>query len=57
MRATEKIGIEVFKRLNKIGLLISLKPLSVSVLAEKMIMESKLDKTVELKTYKPKDLI
>ena len=57
MRATEKIGIEVFKRLNKIGLIISLKPLSVSVLAEKMIMESKSDKTVELKTYKPKDLI
>lgn len=57
MRATEKTGIEVFKRLNKIGLLISLKPLSVSVLAEKMIMESKSDKTVELKTYKPKDLI
>jgi uncharacterized protein YbjT (DUF2867 family) len=45
------------ERLNKIGLLISLKPLSVSVLAEKMIMESKSDKTVELKTYKPKDLI
>ena len=57
MRATEKIGIEVFKRLNKIGILKSLQPLLVSVLAEKMIMESKSDKTVELKTYKPKDII
>ena len=57
MRAPEKIGIEVFKRLNKIGILKSLQPLSVSVLAEKMVIEGKSDKTVELKIYKPKDII
>ena len=57
MRATEKTGIEVFKRLNKIGILKSLQPLSVSVLAEKMVIEGKSDKIVELKIYKPKDII
>ena len=57
MRAPEKIGIEVFKRLNKIGILKSLQPLLVSVLAEKMIMEGKSEKTVELRIYKPKDII
>ena len=57
MRAPEKIGIEVFKRLNKIGILKSLQPLPVSVLAEKMIIEGKSEKTVELKIYKPKDII
>ena len=57
MRAPEKTGIDVFKRLNKIGILKSLQPLSVSVLAEKMVIEGKSDKTVELKIYKPKDII
>lgn len=56
MRRSEEIGIKVFKKLNKMGLLKSQKPLSVSVLAKKMINEIKSDKTAEVKTYKPKNI-
>ena len=41
IRSGEKIGIIVFTVLNKIGFLKSIKPLSVSFLAEKMISEIK----------------
>jgi len=43
--------------LNKIGLLKSQKPLSVSFLAKKMISETKSEKVLGIKTYKPKDII
>tara|TARA_B100000767_G_C19633241_1_gene479230 strand:+ start:277 stop:924 length:648 start_codon:yes stop_codon:yes gene_type:complete len=57
MRASEKKGIKFLKVLNKIGLLKSQKPLSVSILAKKMIIESKIEKKVNLKTYKLKDIL
>ena len=40
MRVNEKIGIFIFKALNSVGVLNSLKPLSVSRLAEKMVNEA-----------------
>ena len=57
MRNGERIGIRVFNALNKIGLLKSQKPLSVSVLAKKMISEVKSDKVLGIKTYRLKDII
>jgi len=57
MRNGERIGIRVFNVLNKIGLLKSQKPLSVSFLAKKMISEIKSEKILGIKTYKPKDII
>ncbi len=57
MRNGERIGIRVFNVLNKIGLLKSQKPLSVSILAKKMISEIKSEKILGIKTYKPKYII
>ncbi len=57
MREPEKNGIKFLKGLNKIGLLKSQKPLSVSLLAKKMIIESKSEKSVQLKTYQLKDIL
>jgi len=57
MRNGERIGIRVFNALNKIGLLKSQKPLSVSFLAKKMISEVKSDKVLGIKTYRLKDII
>ena len=56
-RNGERIGIRVFNVLNKIGLLKSQKPLSVSILAKKMISEIKSEKILGIKTYKPKYII
>ena len=49
--------IKFLKGLNKIGFLKSQKPLSVSLLAKKMIIESKSEKSVQLKTYQLKDIL
>ena len=57
VRNGERIGTRVFNLLNKIGLLKSQKPLSVSFLAKKMISETKSEKVLGIKTYKPKDII
>jgi hypothetical protein len=57
MRNGERIGIRVFNVLNKMGLLKSQKPLSVSFLAKKMISEVKSDKVLGIKTYRLKDII
>ena len=57
VRNGERIGKRVFNLLNKIGLLKSQKPLSVSFLAKKMISETKSEKVLGIKTYKPKDII
>ena len=57
MRNGERIGIRVFNALNKIGLLKSQKPLSVSFLAKKMISEIKSEKNLGIKTYNIKDII
>ena len=57
MRNGERIGIKVFSVFNKIGLLKSQKPLSVSLLAKKMISEIKSEKNLGIKTYNIKDII
>ena len=54
IRYGERIGIKVFHNLNKIGVLKSQKPLSVGILAQKMISEIKSPE--KIKTYKPKDI-
>ena len=56
IRDGEKNAIKVFSLLNKIGLLKSQKPLSVSFLAKKMICEIKSEKILGIKTYEPKDI-
>ena len=56
IRPGEKRALNILKLLNKIGILKSQKPLSVSDLAQKMINEIKSDKTVRLKTFKPRDI-
>ena len=57
MRPGEKRALNILKLLNKIGILKSQKPISVSDLAQKMINEIKSDKTVRLQTFKPRDII
>ena len=57
MRESEKNGIRFLTKLNKIGILKAQKPLSVSILAKKMIIENKLNKTLEIKTYRPTDIL
>ena len=52
MRAGEKMGIKVFKGLNKIGILNSQKPLHVRDLAKKMISESLLKQKNRVTIYK-----
>ena len=54
IRYGEKIGIKIFRALNKIGVLKSQKPLSVQILAQKMISEMR--SAEKIKTYKPKDI-
>jgi len=56
IRAAEKSGLKILKKLNKIGILKSLKPLLVADLAIKMISEALLKKPDRTTTYKPKDL-
>ena len=56
MRPGEKRALKILKLLNKIGILKSQKPISVSDLAQKMINEIKSDKTVRLQTFKPRDI-
>jgi uncharacterized protein YbjT (DUF2867 family) len=57
IRPGEKRALNILKLLNKIGILKSQKPISVSDLAQKMINEIKSDKTVRLQTFKPRDII
>ena len=56
IRPGEKRALKILKLLNKIGILKSQKPISVSDLAQKMINEIKSDKTVRLQTFKPRDI-
>mgnify|MGYP000844127115 FL=1 len=56
MREGEKVGIKVFKGLNKIGILNSQKPLPVEYLAKKMISEALLKRSDSITTFKSKDL-
>ena len=57
IRNGEKIAIKVFSLLNKIGILKSQKPLSVSYLAKKMINHIKSEKKIGIITYKAKEII
>lgn len=54
IRYGERIGIKIFLNLNKIGVLKSQKPLSVQILAQKMVSEIR--SAEKIKTYKPKDI-
>ena len=56
MSSSEKKGIKLLEGINGIGLMKSQKPLLVSILARKMIIESKLEKKVRVEIYKPKDI-
>ena len=54
IRYGERIGIVIFRALNKIGIFKSQKPLSVEILAQKMVREIK--SAERIKTYKPRDI-
>lgn len=56
MRLGEKVSVKLFQKLNSFGVLKSLKPLSVSDLAMKMINEVQLNQPNRIITYEPKDL-
>ena len=56
MRAGEKLGIKIFKKLNKIGILSSLKPLHVKDLAKVMIIEALSKKSKKINIYRAMDL-
>jgi len=56
IRAGEKIGIKIFKKLNSLGILKSQKPLPVSVLANRMINEIKGSRKKEIRVFSPKEL-
>ena len=57
MRSNEKIGIFIFKALNSVGILNSLRPLSVSRLAEKMVDESLTKQLQRVMVFENKDII
>ena len=56
MRAGEKTGLKFINRINRLGLLKSLKPIHVNYLAKKMIAEAQLKKLNRITIYKPKDI-
>lgn len=56
LRAGEKITIRILKGLNSIGFMKSQKPLSVSVLAKKMIIEAKKHQVIKVKTFKNQEI-
>jgi hypothetical protein len=56
MRSGEKVSVKLFQKLNSLGILKSLKPMPVSVLASKMIRESNAANNDRITIYKPKDL-
>ena len=57
MRSNEKIGIFIFKALNSVGVLNSLKPLSVSRLAEKMVNEALKKHPQRVMVFENKDIL
>ena len=54
IRLGERIGIKIFRNLNKMGILKSQKPLSVKILAHKMVDEIKSAR--KIKTFTSKDI-
>ena len=57
MRSNEKIGIFIFKALNSIGILNSLRPLTVAKLADKMVNESLKKHPQRVMVFENKDII
>ena len=57
MRGNEKIGIFIFKALNSVGILNSLKPLPVSRLADKMVNEALKKHPKRVMVFENKDII
>ena len=56
IRKGEKTSISILNKINRWGLLKSLKPIHVSDLAKKMIAESKLKQLNKISVYKPKNI-
>ena len=56
MRSGEKVSVKLFKKLNSIGMLKSLKPMSVTVLASRMLRDSHTTQNDRIITYKPVDI-
>lgn len=56
MRSVEKVSVKLFEKLNNFGILKSLKPMPVTVLASKMISESNTASTDRITIYKPVDI-
>lgn len=56
MRSGEKVSVKLFQKLNNIGMLKSLKPMPVTILASKMISESNTARTDRITIYKPVDI-
>ena len=56
MRSGEKVSVKLFQKLNNIGMLKSLKPMPVTVLASKMISESNTASPDRITIYKPVDI-
>ena len=57
MRSNEKIGIFIFKALNSVGILNSLRPLPVSRLADKMVNEALKKHPKRVMVFENKDII
>ena len=57
MRGNEKIGIFIFKALNSVGILNSLRPLPVAKLAEKIVNESLKKHPQRVMVFENKDII
>ena len=57
MRSNEKIGIFIFKALNSVGILNSLRPLPVSRLAKKMVDEALKKHPKRVMVFENKDII
>ena len=57
IRPGEKRALKILKLLNQIGILKSQKPIPVLDLAQKMINEIKSNRTVNLRTYRPKEIL
>ena len=57
MRSNEKIGIFIFKALNSVGILNSLRPLPISRLAKKMVDEALKKHPKRVMVFENKDII
>ena len=57
IRSGEKLGVKFFKKISDFGILKSLKPISVEVLASKMLRESIKPQINRFTIYKPGDIL